>query len=318
MAVMPLTIKALEITPDTPDDLRKADRAVQSLAGVSRRQTVGLFDQHCVSLNGQPCEAPWQRLSIGDRIEIRYDAGQKYTPKKKPPRHLGFDILFEDEHLIVVDKPARCLTVPSPNRESNTLIQRVSDYLTKANRRRRVRVLAVHRLDRGVSGVLVFAKTVDAQRGLRRQFELHSPQREYMAIVAGRLAQARGTFRGLLATDKSLKRYVTHDAELGETAVTHYEVERFLDDATLVRVRLETGRRNQIRVHFAEAKHPVLGDQRYGHELAKHPRWTAPRLALHARLLAFEHPLTGQPCRYEVPIPEEIRRFIEARNHANS
>ncbi len=310
---MSLIIKALQITAETPADLCKADRAVQSLAGTSRRQTVGLFQQHCVWLNGQPCAAPWQRLASGDSLEIRYDPGQRYAPKKKPPKHLGFDILFEDEHLIVVSKPAQCLTVPSPKRESNTLIQRVSAYLTKANRRRQVRVLAVHRLDRGVSGVLVFAKTVEAQRHLRRQFELHQPEREYLALVAGRLTQTSGTFRSRLATNKSLKRYTTHDPNIGEVAITHYEVQRLLDDATLVRIHLETGRRNQIRVHFAEAGHPVLGDQRYEHQRAKHRHWPAARLALHARLLAFDHPLTGQHCRFEVPVPEEFRRFVELR-----
>ena len=308
---MSMVTKELRITVGTPMEICKADRAVQSLADTSRRQTVGLFDQGCVWLNGELCRAPWQRLCPGDVIELRYEPGRRYSPQKKPPAHLGFDILFEDEQLIVVNKPAHCLTVPTPNRETNTLSQRISDYLTKANRRRPVRALAVHRLDRGVSGVLVFAKTIEAQRRLRRQFELHEPDREYLAIVAGKLQQTSGTFRSFLATDKSLKRYSTTEASSGELAITHYRVESSVADATLVRVRLETGRRNQIRVHFAEAGHPILGDQRYEHERAKHRRWQTGRIALHATLLAFEHPMTGKSCRFELPAPDEFQRVLD-------
>lgn len=312
MPQMPLTTKTLEITADTPEALCKADRAVQSLAGTSRSQTVGLFDAECVTVNGEPCNAPWRRLAVGDTIAVRYHPGQRYAPKKKPPKHLGFQILFEDPQVIVVEKPAGWLTVPSPKGESNTLIQRISDYLTQVNRRRRTRVHAVQRLDRGVSGVLVFAKTIEAMNHLRRQFEAHRPEREYLAIVAGIVEPPAGEFRSYLATNKSLKRYSTRDASEGELAVTHYRTERRLADATLVAVRLETGRRNQIRVHFAEAGHPVLGDERYEHERAKHPRWPYRRLALHAASLAFEHPLTAETCRFELPLPEEFRRFLGA------
>ena len=294
------------------------DRAVQTLTGVSRRQIVGLFDQGCVQLNGQLCQQPWQRLSVGDMVSVTYDTGRRYKPRKRPPRHLGFDVLFEDEHLIVVNKPAGWLTVPTPKHERGTLIQRVSDYLTQANRRRRVRVQAVQRLDRGVSGVLVFAKTNDAAIALREQFQQHTPQRQYAAIVAGRLADEAGTFSSYLTTNKSLKRYSTTDAAAGELAITHYQVERRWEDATAVRVSLETGRRNQIRVHFAEAGHPVLGDERYEHQRARHPRWPAKRLALHATLLSFRHPATAQMCRLETPLPPEFQTFLGSQHWPTS
>jgi len=307
---VPLTTKILQITDETPEELRKADRAVQSLAGTSRRQTVGLFDRQCVRLNGQPCETPWERLSVGDTIELRYDPAQRYSPTKKPPKYVGFEILFEDAHVIVVNKPAGWLTVPSRNREKNTLVQRISGYLTKMNRRRPTRAVVVHRLDRGVSGVLVFAKTESATSALRQQFANREPDREYLAIVAGKVEETDGTFQSYLATSKSLKRYSTKDPEKGELAITHYHVEEYLTDATLVRIRLETGRRNQIRVQFADVGHPVLGDLQYKHELAQHPRWTFKRLALHATLLDFQHPVTGQSCRFEVPAPKEFRQFL--------
>ncbi|MBM4004634.1 MAG: RluA family pseudouridine synthase [Planctomycetes bacterium] len=301
--------RSLAIGPETPELLRKADRAVQSLAGASRRQTVGLFDHGCVFVNGLPCSAPWQRLGPGDVVELRFDDARRYAPRKKPPKYLGFQILFEDEHLIVVEKPAGWLTVPSPRGESNTLIQRISDYYTRGNRGRRVLVRAVHRLDRGVSGVLVFARHDDALRGLRRQFESHSPSREYWAIVAGVIATPQATIRSYLATSKSLTRYSTSDPDQGELAITHYCVESVGSDYSILRVRLETGRRNQIRVHLAEAGHPVLGDQRYSPERAAHPRWRYARLALHAETLEFTHPCSGEKCRFESPLPAEFTDF---------
>jgi 23S rRNA pseudouridine1911/1915/1917 synthase len=310
---MPHCTKTLEVTDSTPEETRKIDRAVQALTGLSRRQIVGLFDQQCVQLNGALCQQPWQRLAIGDLVAVTYDTAKRYQPRKRPPRHLGFDILFEDEHVIVVNKPAGWLTVPTPKREQHTLIQRISDYLTQANRRRRVRVQAVQRLDRGVSGVLVFAKTNDAAVALRAQFQEHAPERQYVAVVAGRMVDDAGTFRSHLATNKALKRYSTTDEAEGELAVTHYEVERRWPDATVVRVWLETGRRNQIRVHFAEAGHPVLGDERYEHEQARHPRWKAKRLALHATRLSFRHPVTGQEGRFDTALPPEFQTFLGAQ-----
>jgi 23S rRNA pseudouridine1911/1915/1917 synthase len=109
-----------------------------------------------------------------------------------------------------------------------------------------------------------------------------------------------------------LNRFSTDDESIGQLAITHYRVVAHLDGATVVQVRLETGRRNQIRVHFAEAGHPVLGDPRYEAELARHPRWPHQRLALHARLLGFEHPVTGQALRLESPLPAEFERFLKA------
>jgi 23S rRNA pseudouridine1911/1915/1917 synthase len=131
-----------------------------------------------------------------------------------------------------------------------------------------------------------------------------------MAITAGVLDQDEGTFESLLATDRDLNRFSTEDAEIGQRAVTHFRVMKRLTDATLVRVWLETGRRNQIRVHFAEAGHPVLGDPRYEPRRAAHPRWRSKRLALHARQLGFDHPVTGKHLRFVSPLPVEMERFL--------
>ena len=131
------------------------------------------------------------------------------------------------------------------------------------------------------------------------------------SIVVGAFDQLSGTFESRLATTKSLQRYsVAETDEGGEPAVTHFRLEQRLRGATFVRAWLETGQRNQIRVHFAEAGYPVLGDERYRPDLARHPAWKARRLALHAAVLGFEHPRTHQPLRFESPLPDEFTRFL--------
>jgi 23S rRNA pseudouridine1911/1915/1917 synthase len=272
----------------------------------------GLFDRGCVWRNGALAMQPADRLVIGDYVELRYDPQQRYHPTTKPRRNLGFEIVFEDKHLVVVDKPADLLTVPTRRQETNTLQHKVADYVRHVGKARGA--FSVHRLDRGVSGLLVFGKSPEIVSQLKDQFAASKPEREYAAIVAGHVQQKQGTFESLLATDKDLNRFSTEDESIGQLAITHFRVIAKLDGATLVQVRLETGRRNQIRVHFAEAGHPVLGDPRYEPEQAAHFRWTYKRLALHARLLGFTHPVTGRPLRLESPLPAEMRRFLSEKS----
>jgi 23S rRNA pseudouridine1911/1915/1917 synthase len=205
-----------------------------------------------------------------------------------------------------VDKAAHLLTVPTPARENDTLLNHLQAYVSRG-RKHLGRVGIVHRLDRGVSGVLVFTKTEAVAEMLRQQFAAAKPEREYVALVAGRMQKDRGTFDKRLAVDKRTihRRCATTPGE-GERAVTHYAVEKLGTDVTRVRVRLETGRRNQIRVHFADAGHPVLGDPRYGKDEARHRRWPHRRMALHAAVLAFMHPVTSRALRFEAPEPKEF------------
>ena len=209
---------------------------------------------------------------------------------------------------MVVEKAAMVLTVPTPKREPNTLVQRLERFLDRSGRAPRLTV--VHRLDRETSGLLVFARDRRSGEDLIAQFREHTPERMYHALVRGRLPLDEGTFDTQLLTGKSLTRYSTREQGVGERAVTHYRVETRLDDACLVAVRLETGRRNQIRAHFAEAGHPVLGDRRYRVESARHPRWPHARLALHAGVLGFRHPLTHEQLRFEAPLPREFAAFL--------
>ena len=188
------------------------------------------------------------------------------------------------------------------------LVYRVNEYVRRSKRGQGA--FPVHRLDRGVSGLLVFGKTKAIAALIRDQFAARKPERKYIALVAGHLAQQEGEFRGLLATDKALNRYSTDDEEIGQFAATHYRVMERLGDTSLVEVWLETGRRNQIRVHFSEAGHPVLGDPRYQPEAARHPGWPYERIALHAQTLGLTHPITGEVLRFEAQLPGEMVGFI--------
>jgi 23S rRNA pseudouridine1911/1915/1917 synthase len=210
-----------------------------------------------------------------------------------------------------VDKAAHVLTVPTDHGESNTLIDAVTRYLS--HQRRQPRAVAVHRLDRGTSGLLVFGKSRQMADQLQDQFRQRKPEREYVALVAGIVSPPSGTFESRLSTNQGLQRYSSGDwDEESEHAITHYRTERVVNGATLVRVNLETGRRNQIRVHFAEAGHPVLGDPRYESAKANHKSWIASRLALHAAILGFVQPVTQKPLRFESPLPVEFVRFFGA------
>jgi len=286
----------------------RVDRVVQSITGRSRAEVRGLFDHGCVWLNGAHCDEPGAPVREGDEVAVRHDPQQRYREAPRTRDSAAFGLVFEDDCLIVVDKNAAMLTVPTPRGESNTLLEAVSRHIRRHRRNGRAEV--VHRLDRGTSGLLVFAKDSQVAGALHDQFRAHQAAREYAAIVAGTVAEPEGTFDSRLRTTKSLQRYSARPGEAGERAVTHYRVVDRLRGATHVRVSLETGRRNQIRVHFSECGHPVLGDKRYRAELAAHPAWKARRLALHAAVLGFVHPGTGQALRFESPLPAEFERFL--------
>lgn len=312
---MAIVHKSLIISAENIAECHRLDLAVRNLSTLSREQVRGLLDHNCVKLNGSLNSEAGTPLSEGDRVDLSFDPHQRYHPKKKIRGGLGFGLVFEDRHLIVVEKPAELLTVPTPKNERGTLLERVATYVKLVSRGKGA--FQVHRLDRGVSGLLIFGKTTALAQTLRDQFAMHKPEREYVTIVRGKLEQQEGTFESLLATDRDLNRYSTDDETIGQHAITHYRVVETLAGASVVQVWLETGRRNQIRVHFAEAGHPVIGDPRYEAERAADSRWPHQRIALHARLLGLTHPITGEALRFESPLPAEMKAYIrEAKRPA--
>jgi 23S rRNA pseudouridine1911/1915/1917 synthase len=302
---MALTTKSARVSAD---QIGRVDRIVQALTSLSHRKMAGLFDHGCVTVNGQPCDHAGMRVKPGDQVDVRYDPHQGYREKKKPWADRTFTIVFEDAHIIVVNKAAGVLTVATDAGEFTTLTARVSHYLKQTSRQREAFV--AHRLDRGVSGLLVFAKSPAMLQSLQDQFKERKPERLYIAIVAGILTKPAGTFRSYLETSDNLDQRWTPDDDRGQLAITHYRVQKTLADATVVEVRLETGRRNQIRVHFADHGHPVLGDPRYGKQEARHDRWPHKRIALHAISLGLTHPATGKVMLFESELPKPMQRFI--------
>ena len=286
----------------------RVDLVIRQLCGSSRSQVRGMVDHGCVFINGTPCDTVTAPVAGGDIVSIRYDPTQRYREKKKHWDDRTFRISYEDDDLIVVDKSAGSLTVSTDRNEKNTILERVSVYLRHSQRKKQAFV--VHRLDRDVSGLLVFGKHQSMANQLIELFKQRKPQRVYTAIVAGVMSQEQGTFRSHLATGKNLDRFSARPSRDTEAAITHYRVLERLSDTTLVEATLETGKRNQIRVHFSDAGHPLLGDRRYHAKQAKHPRWAHKRIALHARLLGFEHPVSGETMMFESPLPSAFTTFL--------
>lgn len=220
----------------------------------------------------------------------------------------AFELIHADAAIVVVDKAAGVLTVPTARRERSTLVDLVARHLGDGRGRHEARLVVVHRLDRDTSGVLVFARTEDAARALMASWR-REHRRSYVCLVHGAVARDAGELRSHLVTGKNLDRRSSDDGS-GELAVTRWRVQQRLDDASLVEVELETGRRNQIRVHMAELGHPIFGDVRYARHTRPHPRWQAGRLALHARLLTLLHPHTRAPATFEAPLPPAFVKFI--------
>ncbi|HEY4223392.1 MAG TPA: RluA family pseudouridine synthase [Myxococcota bacterium] len=211
-------------------------------------------------------------------------------------------MLHDDAQLVAVDKAAGVLTVPTAKREKNALIDQLRRHL-------RCELHVVHRLDRDTSGVLVFAKDRRTLDALVEGWALH--ERIYAAIAHGSVARDEGRMESRLVTAKNLDRRSARGGEEGERAVTHYRVIERVNGATALDVTLETGRRNQIRVHLRELGHPLLGDERYARDVRAHPLWRG-GLALHARTLSFVHPATRQRLVLDAGIPLAFTRFLAA------
>lgn len=229
------------------------------------------------------------------------------TPPEKPrrrSRQSPFRIVQEDVHLLVADKDPGVLTVPIPGKHSRNLKDLLDRYLVSQKRE----ALPVHRIDRYTSGLVVFAKNRPAWQSLVQQFRSRTPERVYLALVRGEVAEEAGTLRHRLelTTDGFRQRVV---AQGGTEAVTHYRVRERLRGVTLLEVRLESGLKNQIRVQFRAAGHSLVGDRHYAAEEAREMRLQ--RQALHAWRLAFVHPGTDRPVSYEAPLAPDMERLIE-------
>ena len=291
------------------------------LPGQSWTQVRKFIDARRIQINGEVWRDEARRLKAGDTVELLVQAA-------KAPVVLidQIPIRYIDEHIVVVEKPTGISTVRHPAErdwleERRLLVLTLDDLVMrqigmnlpqkKHDPRHRLRI--VQRLDKETSGLVVFARTVDAERGLGMQFRRHTVTRRYLALVAGMVTPQ--TIRSTLVRDRGDgRRGSTTLRDTGKEAVTHVTVEESLPGYTLLSCRLETGRTHQIRIHLSELGHPVCGERVYnrrfnGEEIPDNSG--APRLALHAAELGFTHPITEEAMHWDMPPPSDLRTFLE-------
>jgi 23S rRNA pseudouridine1911/1915/1917 synthase len=292
----------------------------QRLPGQSWSQVRRLIETRRARVNGELCLDPARRLKEGEIVELLA------RPVAKPRRQESIIIRHLDEHLVVVEKPAGISTVRHPAERAWTerrkaLSPTLEDLVPKLIRQREGRIRKgplprlriVHRLDKETSGLVVFARTVVAERGLGKQFHAHTVTRRYLAVVPGFVPPQRIATRFVRDRGDG-RRGSTSLPGVGREAITHVDVMERLPGYTLLACRLETGRTHQIRIHLAELGQPICGDKVYhrlpgGGELCD--RSQAPRLALHAVELGFVHPLTHQEMHWEMPLPPDLQAFLD-------
>jgi tRNA pseudouridine32 synthase/23S rRNA pseudouridine746 synthase/23S rRNA pseudouridine1911/1915/1917 synthase len=229
--------------------------------------------------------------------------------KKKESRHRplsrGVEILYEDQDLLAVNKPAGLLTVKTLTEKTKTVYCILTDYVKKGNPKSRNRIFTVHRLDQWTSGVLIFAKSEAVKDCLQARWE--ETKKTYLAVVHGQLTAKEGVITSYLAENAQYVVYSTKDAAKGKPARTAYKVLKETPQFSLVEVDLLTGRKNQIRVHLADQGHPVVGDRKYGDTTDRFPR-----LALHSKSICFPHPTRDERMTIEAKIPGCFRELVGA------
>ncbi len=302
---MPAALNTLIIEILPGDAGRTLPAVLHDRGGFTHRAARGLIDAGAVR-GVRPGEYA-HRVAAGERYEVRVDPARRYRPKPPPRPGTGYKVIHEERDLLVVEKQPRLLSVPTPLRqEEDSLVERLLES-ERARGVRRPALYALHRLDWDTSGLLLFARSHRAYEALEAQFQTRTIERHYTAVATGRVEPDEGRFESRLLEDpRTLKVRSTRRPGEGKAAITEYKVTERLPSATVLSVRLRTGRRNQIRVHLAEAGHPLLGDRSYGKATS-----LIGRTALHARTLRFIHPVTRKQVAFESPLPRDMRHLIK-------
>jgi 23S rRNA pseudouridine1911/1915/1917 synthase len=266
----------------------------------SRAQAQAAIDAGRVRVNGRP-RAKRHLLEAGDVIEVaaaEAPAGPAYTAAAP------FEIAYEDEYLLVVDKPAGVVVHPARGHATGTLAQALAGQAAGGVEPSRTGI--VHRLDRDTSGLLVVARSEEVHRALKALLASRRLHREYLALVEGHPSARTGTIDAPIGRDRRERLKISIDTHRPRAARTHFEVERALPETALLRVELETGRTHQIRVHLAAIGHPVCGDPVYG----RPGRYGLDRQFLHAHRLSFPHPVSGVPVDVRSPLPDDLAQAL--------
>jgi 23S rRNA pseudouridine1911/1915/1917 synthase len=283
---------------------RRLDVILAARLDRSRTACAALIKRGLVRVNGATAKAA-HVVDAGERVEA--DVPAPVEPAAAPER-IPIAIVYQDADLCVVDKPAGMATHPAPGSPRGTLVNALLAALGPLPSINGVlRPGIVHRLDKDTSGLLVVAKSDRAMRGLSKAIASRTVCREYDAIVWGAPPSRTGTIDAPIARDTAVRTRFAVRKD-GRSAITHYRVKEKFRDCSLLRLRLDTGRTHQIRVHCAAIGHPIVGDATYG---AGRPRLGAPRQMLHAVRLSFAHPVTGKAMAFESPWPDDFASLID-------
>ncbi|MEZ5648607.1 MAG: RluA family pseudouridine synthase [Alphaproteobacteria bacterium] len=307
---------------------QRLDRVLNSaLPQISRSRLKVLIEAGAVAtLDGVTLTDPSFRVKAGMSLAVRLPDP---TPAKIMAEAIDLDIVYEDDALIVINKPAGMTVHPAPGASSGTLVNALLAHCQESlsGIGGVMRPGIVHRIDKDTSGLMVVAKTDAAHHGLAAQFATHTLERMYMALVWGVPVPRRGIVEGAIGRDPRNRKRMAMVKRGGKEAVTHYEVTRVLatGGASLIELRLETGRTHQIRVHMTASGHPLIGDSLYGKptrprlaalesalgETGRKVALSFPRQALHAAKLGFDHPLTGEALSFTAPLPKDMAELLD-------
>lgn len=308
---MPLT-RDWRITPTDVDSRLDKFLASPDRLG-SRARALAALERGKIFLNGREAgpDVAGVRLAAGDRVRIWMDRPGTSRVRRRAVREGDLRIVFEDDALLVVDKPAGLLAVPLPRKgEAESIVSLLEDHFRSRGKRR---PFVVHRIDRDTSGLVLFAKDARSQAALKAQFLRREPERVYWAVVYGHPDPPRGTWRDHLAWDtKALIQKETHPRDpRASEAISEYRVIESFKDASLIEVRLRTGRRNQIRLQARLRGHTLVGERRYVYGPDAMRTIPFERQALHARRLAFLHPIDERRLEFESPLPPDFASLLD-------
>lgn len=286
----------------------------------TRSQIQKLIEKEKVKVNGFSEKSSY-RIRFQDTISVEVPPPQKSFIE---PKNIPIEILYEDEDLIVVNKPAGMVVHPGAGHKEETLIHALLFHCQNLSGIGGVlRPGIVHRLDKDTSGVMVVAKNDEAHLNLSEQFKQRTIQREYKTLVFGRMKEKEGSFDQPIGRHHHHRKKMSSKSRRGKEAMTLWKVLKEYDQMSLIQAKLKTGRTHQIRVHFSEAGYPVVGDATYGHKnriknmidiKLRHMIEKLPAMLLHAETLAFDHPKTGKKLSFETPLPAYFENILKVLN----
>jgi 23S rRNA pseudouridine1911/1915/1917 synthase len=314
---MPFEEERVFIVPAEAAGMRLDKFLADHLADISRSRIQGWIEEGRVTLDGRPAR-PSTRLDPGQCVRVFIPPPEEVRILPEP---IPLDILYEDEHLLVINKPAGMVVHPAPGHTSGTLVNALLarfpawaelDWWESEEDEEEAgadypRPGIVHRLDKDTSGLLIVAKSAGARSALQAQFQARQVEKVYLALVHGVPPAPAGLIDAPIGRDPRQRKRMAVVAE-GRPAVTAYRVLEPLGEYALLEVMPKTGRTHQIRVHLAFIGHPVVGDEVYGR---RRSRLACPRQFLHAARLSFRHPVTGRPMEFSAPLPPDLQAVLE-------